>query len=149
MMQNATNVQLPWSSTKPVSPATTAKRHPKPGNAKVYGAIIRSPNNKYALVQGRHTEKWSYPKGHPNRFETPFECVGREVAEEIGIDSLPVPKKGIPLRVGYYYLFDVDEEFPLKPRDTEEVMNAGWFTVDEMLRMRLNVDASLARTLLE
>jgi 8-oxo-dGTP pyrophosphatase MutT (NUDIX family) len=149
MMQDATSTQLPWSSTKSVSTVTSINRHPKPGKAKVYGAIIRSPSNRYVLVQGRQTEKWSYPKGHPNRFETPFECVGREVAEEIGIDSLPVPKRGIPLRVGYYYLFDVEEEFPLKPRDTAEVMNAGWFTVEEMLRMRLNVDASLAITLLE
>ena len=44
---------------------------------------------KYAMVQGRHTGKWSFPKGHSNEGEKPVECMLREVAEETGIDELP------------------------------------------------------------
>lgn len=116
---------------------------PLPGRTQIYGAIIYSQaTGRFALVQGRHTGKWSFPKGHVNRYETPFECVCREVAEEIGLDDLPTPIRGISLRIGYYYYFNVGEEFVLSPRDHEEVMNMGWFTRDEMRSMSLNVDAS-------
>ena len=75
--------------------------------------------------------------------EDPFACVVREVGEEIGIDKLPMPIREYPLRVGYYYVFEVPFELPLNPRDTNEVGNAGWFTVQEMSTMNLNIDANL------
>jgi len=75
--------------------------------------------------------------------EDPFACVVREVGEEIGIDKLPMPIREYPLRVGYYYVFEVPFELTLNPRDTAEVGNAGWFTVQEMSTMNLNIDANL------
>ena len=120
---------------------------PTPHTATIYGAIICTTNDintrKYAIVQGRRSGKWSFPKGHANPGETPFECVVREVAEEIGCDRLPAaPAAGVPLHVGYYYVFPVGAEFELKPRDTNEVETAGWFTIDEMRKMPVNVDIS-------
>jgi 8-oxo-dGTP pyrophosphatase MutT (NUDIX family) len=120
---------------------------PTPQTATIYGAIICTTNDintrKYAIVQGRRSGKWSFPKGHANPGETPFECVVREVAEEIGCDKLPVaPAIGVPLHVGYYYVFPVEAEFTLNPRDTNEVETAGWFTVAEMRTMPVNVDIS-------
>lgn len=116
---------------------------PLPGRSKIYGAILYcSQTQRYALVQGRQTGKWSFPKGHVNRFETPFECVTREVKEEVGLNILPTPKRGVPLGVGYYYYFEVNEELELKPIDIEEVEKAGWYTISEMSSMRLNIDAS-------
>ena len=116
---------------------------PTPENATIYGAIIRAVNcNRYALIQGRRSGKWSFPKGHAEAAETPFDCVVREVAEEIGFDQLPTPLQGIPLHVGYYYRFDVAGPFILQPRDLDEVMAAGWFTVEEMRALRVNVDVS-------
>lgn len=115
---------------------------PAPGRSIIYGAILHSSTGKYALVQGRLTGKWSFPKGHVNRFETPFECVGREAAEEVGVDSLPSPQRGIPLRIGYYYLFETASEITLSPRDSKEVVQAGWFSPEEMRNMNLNIDAS-------
>jgi 8-oxo-dGTP pyrophosphatase MutT (NUDIX family) len=115
---------------------------PLPGRTKIYGAIIESEYKRYALIQGRKTGKWSFPKGHVNRYETPFECVKREVSEEIGLDELPDICSGVSLHVGYYYHFILPVEFPLDPRDIDEVMNSGWFTLEEMSHMSLNVDAS-------
>jgi 8-oxo-dGTP pyrophosphatase MutT (NUDIX family) len=126
-----------------VSPGRPEASKPLPGRTQIYGAIIQATETgRFALIQGRQTGKWSFPKGHVNRYETPFECVCREVAEEIGKDSLPSPLYAVPLRIGYYYYFNVSQEFELAPRDTLEVMNMGWFTLDEMRSMRLNVDAS-------
>jgi len=80
--------------------------------------------------------------------ETPFECVTRETSEEIGCDNLPTPLRGMPLRVGYYYLFEVPTEFVLAPRDTNEVGQAGWFTLEQMKQMNMNIDASFFRAML-
>ncbi len=51
--------------------------------SKVYGAIIRykdpiQEETYYALIQGRYTGKWSFPKGHSNKGEEPYDCVKRE-----------------------------------------------------------------------
>lgn len=125
---------------------STSVQHerPLPGRSIIYGGILYcSRTHRYALVQGRKTGKWSFPKGHVNRYETPFECVIREVREETGITSLPIPEEGVPLGVGYYYTFIVPEEITLAPEDTEEVQASGWFTLTDMKEMRLNIDASL------
>jgi len=120
---------------------------PRPGKVEVYGAIIHSRStDKYCLVEGRSSGKYSFPKGHVKEDESPFECVGREIGEEIGIDSLPMPQKGIPLRVGYYYFFDIPNEWPLNPRDMNEIGTAGWYSLEEMESMNLNIDANVFRT---
>ena len=90
-------------------------QRPMPGKTEVYGAIIKSTvSNKWCLVKGANSGKWSLPKGHrniipgnPPIIEDPFACVVREVGEEIGIDRLPMPLREYPLRVGYYYVFEV------------------------------------------
>lgn len=135
------NYRLPYSHT--TSQAATQRERPLPGRSATYGGILHcSRTNKYAMVQGRKTGKWSFPKGHVNRYETPFECVIREVREETGITTLPNPQEGVPLGVGYYYTFTVPDEIPLMPEDVEEVQSSGWFTLNEMKEMRLNIDAS-------
>jgi len=133
-------------------PATFPR--PQPGRTEVYGAIIKCvTTNKYCLVKGIRTGKWSFPKGHRNILSTeplvmedPFACMIREVGEEIGIDNLPMPIRECPIRVGYYYLFDVYHELPLNPRDKNEVETAGWFTLEEMRTMSLNIDANVFRS---
>lgn len=121
---------------------------PQPGKVEVYGAIIHSRStDKYCLVEGKSSGKWSFPKGHVKTGESPFECVGREIGEEIGIDNLPMPQKGLPLRVGYYYIFDIPNEWDLSPRDLNEIGSAGWYTLAEMASMNLNIDASTFRSM--
>jgi 8-oxo-dGTP pyrophosphatase MutT (NUDIX family) len=118
---------------------------------KTYGGIIRVKNNmykdlerntKYALVRGSYTGKWSFPKGHSNEGECAMACTMREIGEETGIDVLPPPLEFIHIGYGNYYVFDLDEQVPLIPRDTHEIMDTKWVTLDEMLRMPLNADVS-------
>lgn len=103
---------------------------------------MESDSHRYALVQGRQTGKWSFPKGHINRYETSYECVCREISEEIGVTDLPQPEYGVSLKIGYYYYFKIGKEIGLITHDSDEVMDLGWFSIDDMMKMRLNIDAS-------
>jgi 8-oxo-dGTP pyrophosphatase MutT (NUDIX family) len=114
---------------------------------KTYGAIILAPAEdgqiKYALVQGRYTGKWSFPKGHANEEEAPLACTKREVTEEIGLETLPEPIEYIQVGYGNYHVFHLPAPVSLDPRDTNEIMDTRWVTLDEMRQLPLNADASM------
>jgi 8-oxo-dGTP pyrophosphatase MutT (NUDIX family) len=135
------------SFSKPPPPPKTTTQTPT--KHKTFGAILtvksESGQTLYALVQGSYTGKWSFPKGHANEGEKPLECTLREVGEETGIDKLPEPTEYIQIGYGNYFLFNLDEPVPLIPRDTHEIMDTKWVTMEEMERMPLNADASLFR----
>jgi len=117
----------------------------KPYRSRVYGGILYVQKNnhiEYAIVQGRYTEKWSFPKGHSNEGETPMECTLREIAEEVGIDILPTPIEYLRIGHGSYYIFPLEEKIELNPRDKNEIINTKWATIDEMEKLSLNVDVS-------
>lgn len=112
----------------------------------IFGAILRVRGEdgvtKYAMVQGRYTGKWSFPKGHSNPDESPYQCAIREVVEETGMKYFPDPVDTIPLAFGQYYVFDFDQEFILVPEDANEIMDTRWVTLQEMAEMKLNADAN-------
>ena len=136
---------VPFS--KPVTKVPTPQ--PNTTKHKTFGAILtvksESGETLYALVQGSYTGKWSFPKGHANEGEEPFECTLREVGEETGIDELPEPTEYVQVGYGNYFVFNLKEIQPLIPRDTHEIMDTKWVTLEEMERMPLNADASLFR----
>lgn len=112
----------------------------------IYGAILRhrsATETKYAVVQGRYTGKWSFPKGHSKESETPLECALRELYEETSIKLTILPTEYLRIGFGNYYVFDVDKEYDLIPTDTNEIMNTRWVTLQEMDRLLLNADANL------
>lgn len=122
--------------------------HPITRRTPTYGGILCIKTDKeplYALVQGRYTGKWSFPKGHSNEGEHPFECTVREVGEETGIDELPEPADYIKVGYGHYYVFNLKEPIPLIPRDKKEIIDTKWVTLDEMTHLPLNADASMYR----
>lgn len=108
----------------------------------VYGGILQSSNNKFLLVKGRHSGKWSFPKGHIEPGETALECVCREIKEETGFQMLPAPIRCVPLKGGTYYLFWMPIEPEPTPRDTNEIEEAAWFTADEIRKLTVNVGVS-------
>ncbi len=122
--------------------------------SKVYGAIMRYKDANteelyYALVQGRYTGKWSFPKGHSNKGEEPYDCVIREIFEETGVCNLPNPTSDQRIGFGHYYIFDVEVKYNLQPQDKKEVMDQKWVTLNDMNNMQLNVDASYFKKSLE
>lgn len=114
---------------------------------KTYGAIILAPADdgqiRYALVQGRYTGKWSFPKGHANEGEAPLACALRELAEETGLETLPEPIEYIQVGYGNYHVFHLTHQPSLIPRDTNEIMDTRWVTLGEMCALPLNADASM------
>ena len=125
--------------TKPIVP-----------RARVYGGILHTIHSdpaqvRYLLVQGRYSEKWSFPKGHSYEGEGPLACAKREIAEETGKDTLPDPVEYIRIGYGNYYVFVCHTMFAPAPRDTGEIMAAEWFTLLEMAHLSLNVDVNRFR----
>jgi 8-oxo-dGTP pyrophosphatase MutT (NUDIX family) len=118
------------------------KQEPRP---KIYGGILctnHSGKKEYALVQGRHTGKWSFPKGHSNEGETPMECTKREIWEETGIENLPDPVEYLRVGYGYYYLFILPSKYNLFAHDTNEIMKTAWVSIDDMDSLELNADVN-------
>ena len=101
----------------------------------------------YALVQGRHTGKWSFPKGHLQHGETGPECALREIAEETGMDEVDHERSigTLFLHYGTYYLYECSGFDPLLPRDQKEIVHAKWMTLEEMRGASLNADVSQFR----
>ena len=111
----------------------------------IYGAIMRTSSQNFLLVKGRHSGKWSFPKGHVEQGEEQEDCIRREVKEEVGIDLNPathIPVSTFHGRVGVYKEFLVCEMVRPRPQDLEEIDAADWFSLAEIAVMPLNVDAS-------
>ena len=115
----------------------------KATNEKVYGSICISSLNTILLVRGRKSNKWSFPKGHKKRGETYIDCVVRETYEEAGIalDNV-LPSAYQRLSVGEYYFYDLEEEILPCIKDTEEITEARWMSVNEMRKEPCNVDVN-------
>ena len=126
--------------------STTPIKKPNQLPYKTAGGLIRYKTKfneyYYALVQGSYHKKWSFPKGHINEEEKMFDCTLREIAEETGIDVLPEPTTSLQIGFGYYYIFDIEEDYPLCPRDKKEIMNTMWATIEEMQELDTNADVS-------
>jgi 8-oxo-dGTP pyrophosphatase MutT (NUDIX family) len=126
----------------PSFPTAFSSQHQVPPSLRkenVYGGILQSINNRFLLVKGRRSGKWSFPKGHIEQGETALECVCREVKEETGFQILPAPIRCVPLKGGTYYLFWMPVEPTPVPRDTDEIEEAGWFTTAEIAALTANI----------
>jgi NADH pyrophosphatase NudC (nudix superfamily) len=108
----------------------------------VFGCILISKDGKICLVQGRSTRKWSFPKGHPNQGESPFQCASRETTEETGIVIPWQTHRPVKLAIGYYYIIFVDEQYQPCSRDSREIIQVGWFSVNELTSIKGNVDVN-------
>lgn len=142
------NTKNEQSRSKPTQSEHSSSIHPQ-AEGRTYGGIITTKTLdgklKFALVQGRYTGKWSFPKGHSNKGEPPLDCTKREIVEETGIEHLPDPTDCLKIGYGVYYLFNLETEVELTPKDNNEIMSTKWATLDEMETMSLNADANYYR----
>ena len=134
----------------PDEPLHTKSLHTAPEKVPIYGGILHTVYegvDYYALVQGRHTGKWSFPKGHLQHGETGPECALREIAEETGMDEVDHERSigTLFLHYGTYYLYECSGFDPLLPRDQKEIVHAKWMTLEEMRGVSLNADVSQFR----
>lgn len=117
---------------------------PSFNKSKCYGGIIKcSTTGKYLLVKG-FTGKWSFPKGHREKNETPFDCAKREIYEETGIKIEEFKnKKATFVSIYYYFNVEFDEELETNPIDTNEVKDIKWFLPQETEMIEKNKDVSI------
>lgn len=107
----------------------------------VYGTIFLTPNRSVLLVKGRHSGKWSFPKGHPNQGETEFEAAERETFEETGLRLSPYFDRIVHLATGTYYIVQTDE-CKGYPTDTNEVSELRWIPLSKLKQFPVNVDVN-------
>jgi 8-oxo-dGTP pyrophosphatase MutT (NUDIX family) len=113
----------------------------------VYGIILLSPNDEVLLVQGRQSNKWSFPKGHGSALEKPLEAALRELREETGIvlgDRLPDNERRFLSNKsgsgGTYFIFQLDHYPEVNPEDTREIINTMWCLRSRLPKITGNMD---------
>ena len=110
-------------------------------NSLVYGVILLNTFNEVALVCGRKSMKWSFPKGHGYSWETPIEASIRELKEETGIDMKGVtPDDEIRFNSGTYFVFIVSERLLLSPEDSNEIIESMWVSLSRIRHLTTNKD---------
>jgi 8-oxo-dGTP pyrophosphatase MutT (NUDIX family) len=112
-------------------------------NSISYGGIIKcKTTEKYLLVQGP-TGKWSFPKGHKELNETPFECAEREIYEETGLLIKNIHlQQIIRASLYFYFLIEIDEELKTKEEDKIEIINIQWYSLEEIEKIIKNQDVN-------
>lgn len=111
----------------------------------VFGCILEFQDGQdisYLCVKGRKSGKWSFPKGHPDMNEDPYDCALRELMEETGLVPPRFPLRIHQLATGLYYHYRVAEELIGCPEDVAEVEDIQWLTAVELRRLPINVDVS-------
>ena len=95
-------------------------------------------------MKGRLSKKWSFPKGHRERSDrSTLDCALRELKEETGL-NLNQDYEGVKkFKSAEYYIYHVPMEYRPFPKDSNEVEDAGWFSMEEIVRLSKNVDVSL------
>lgn len=112
--------------------------------ARVVGGIFRwQPTTaeapiRYAVVQGRHSEIWSFPKGHAKRGETLEETARREIEEETGWSVLPAASGSRRVASVRYFMYEFEEYRAIDPRDRKEIKDARWMTREELREVQVN-----------
>lgn len=105
--------------------------------------IILTHQNKYLLVQGIHSKKWSFPKGCIETGETTLQCAIRELEEETGV-KLNTNTESLTKEYIYYdthlfsYTSDRHEDINVCINDKKEISKIKWFTAYELKKLTMN-----------
>jgi 8-oxo-dGTP pyrophosphatase MutT (NUDIX family) len=115
----------------------------------VYGIVLLNLFNEVAVVRGRKSMKWSFPKGHGSTKETPLEASIRELKEETGVDMKGVtPDDEIRFNSGTYFVYIISNRIPLIPEDTNEIIDCMWVSLSRIKYLTTNKDlTSFYRTI--
>ena len=110
--------------------------------------VILVCDDTYLVVQGRKSNKWSFPKGHRENNENALETAMRELEEETGI----ILDKNIMYTniISYYnfdyvyYCFNVDNTI-VSPciNDTKEIKKVEWVKLSELILNKYNKNTTL------
>jgi len=121
----------------------------KPRFMKVFGTICVNSAGEVLLVRGKHSQKWSFPKGHCKNDETDIQCALRELREETGLVLEGCYSSYHKLRGAGYFVFAVDGQPETKIGDQWEIDEISWWPLACLPRLDSNVDVSIFRTLMK
>ncbi len=109
-------------------------------------AVVYNQHNHLLLIRRRDNKRWAMPAGAMELDESVYECLVREVREESGLDvhsatlfaiwSNPgkttiVTHYGDPYQL-VVFIFRVDEWTGELVTQTDETIDAGFFSMDEL-----------------
>jgi 8-oxo-dGTP pyrophosphatase MutT (NUDIX family) len=109
-----------------------------PRKSRCGACIISQCGKKCLLVKQKEAQKWSFPKGSKEKYETKEECMKRELLEETGVslggyeyDTLECVKRY------KYYIFilrlkEKEDSMVLKPLDKHEIEMAKWIPLSDL-----------------
>ena len=110
---------------------------------------LRDTFQEVPVSQGAEGAQVVFSQGHMEGTETALDCALRELWEETGIrlDGLTYSgtvklSKNTDGKNSEYFIYNVESEIPVVIRDKNEIIDAGWFTVEEMRRMYCNMDVT-------
>jgi 8-oxo-dGTP pyrophosphatase MutT (NUDIX family) len=110
--------------------------------------LILKHDDKFLLVYGRTSKKWSFPKGKKNEKESSIDCAIREFEEETGIllTNDDIEKINFYFRTSHcvYYLLDLNYHIDIK-KNTKynyEISKVRYMTIEDIRKNQniLNYD---------
>ena len=75
--------------------------------------------------------------------ETSIQCAVRELGEETGLQITSEPISYKKYSAAGYFIYSVDTEYRLFPKDNREIEAAAWFSYEEIQSLNKNVDVSM------
>lgn len=105
--------------------------------------IILTHKNKYLLVKGISSRKWSFPKGCIEAGETTLQCAVRELKEETGV-TLNLHTESLTKEYVYNdtHLYSYSSQRPddinVCINDKNEISKIQWFTAYELKKLDMN-----------
>ncbi len=102
--------------------------------------------------------KWDLPKGKLELGEAPHLAAVREVAEECGVEAIPVKKlgstwhnytqDGIPiLKQTTWYAMDCVQDAAMQPQEAEDITQVAWIDLDRLESVLKDTYTSIAHVL--
>lgn len=106
--------------------------------------IVNQAGTKCLMVKQKEAQKWGFPKGSCELYETKEQCMRREIWEETGIDIENFPHYLVEcVRQYRYFIFvlrlkENESSIVLSPQDKNEIEEACWIDLDTMSTKRMN-----------
>jgi 8-oxo-dGTP pyrophosphatase MutT (NUDIX family) len=104
------------------------------------GMVLVNKHRQVLLVQGAETGKWSFPKGHLEKGESPIQTALREFYEETGLNLKKTPHRILANKnIGnekYYRFYGIvlknEEDAVFTINRPNEILKISWKSLEEI-----------------
>ena len=93
----------------------------------------------HASFWGRQQRRWGLPGGQIERGESPHAAVSRELEEELSVYLPNLLEVGpYPYKKSLHMVYAAEVTEPIRDWDDTELLDIGWFSVDDVRDLRTN-----------